>query len=333
MRHPEVEIKEVIEMKVRGSTRFQGKGVCENGKTWCKILKQEEIPSEYFSVTPNEEGDSMSVFEKGVEIAVEKELVVEEPVMEVPVVEDPVREEPVMEVPVVEDPVAEDPVREDPVREEPVREELVVEEPVREEPVREEPVVEEPVREEPVRIPRPMMPSEIETVDIPNPTQSEDTPRVSPPKPDWEDEVEPIVSPSPVRSRPMRVRPTTRFPQRVNPKPSFSKPRRAEEQPVSLPDAAEIDRARKVGEFMGRSMFNAVGDDYVKYLRANWNKTKIPIEHFEYFEAAYLAGGAKQVAENNAEESQMDARTIAGIAGIGILAAWFASQVNNSDSP
>jgi hypothetical protein len=353
MRHPEVEIKEVIEMKVRGSTRFQGKGVCENGKTWCKILKQEEIPSEYFSVTLNEEGDSMSVFEKGVEISQVEELEVEEPVMEVPVVEDPVREEPVreelvveepvreepvMEVPVVEDSVREEPVVEEPVMEVPVvedsvREEPVREEPVHEEPVREEPVHEEPVREEPVGIPRPMMPSEIETLDIPNPTESEDTPRVSPPKPDWEDEVEPIVSPSPVRSRPMRVRPTTRFPQRVNPKPSFSKPRRAEEQPVSLPDAAEIDRARKVGEFMGRSMFNAVGEEYVKYLRANWNKTKIPTEHFEYFEAAYLAGGAKQVAENKAEESQMDARTIAGIAGIGILAAWFASQVNNSDSP
>ena len=344
MRHPEVEIKEVIEMEVRGSTRFQGKGVCENGKTWCKILKQEEIPLEYFSVTPNEEeGDSMSVFEKGVEISQVEELEVEEPVMEVPVVEEPVREEPVREEPVREEPVREEPVVEEPVVEEPVREEPVREEPVREEPVREEPVMEvpvvedsvreEPVVEEPVRIPRPMMPSEIETLDIPNPTESEDTPRVSPPKPDWEDEVEPIVSPSPVRSRPMRVRPTTRFPQRVNPKPSFSKPRRAEEQPVSLPDAAEIDRARKVGEFMGRSMFNAVGDDYVKYLRANWNKTKIPIEHFEYFEAAYLAGGAKQVAESKAEETQMDSRTIAGIAGIGILAAWFASQVNNKDSP
>ena len=180
MRHPEVEIKEVIEMKVRGSTRFQGKGVCENGKTWCKILKQEEIPSEYFSVTPNEEGDSMSVFEKGVEIAVEKELVVEEPVMEVPVVEDPVVEEPVMEVPVVEDPVAEDPVREDPVREEPVREEPVVEEPVVEEPVREEPVVEEPVR-----IPQPMMPSEIESFDIPMPPKLEDSPEDSVAEMDW----------------------------------------------------------------------------------------------------------------------------------------------------
>ena len=101
MRHPEVEIKEVIEMEVRGSTRFQGKGVCENGKTWCKILKQEEIPLEYFSVTPNEEeGDSMSVFEKGVEISQVEELEVEEPVMEVPVVEEPVREEPVREEPV-----------------------------------------------------------------------------------------------------------------------------------------------------------------------------------------------------------------------------------------
>ena len=84
---------------------------------------------------------------------------------------------------------------------------------------------------------------------------------------------------------------------------------------------------------MGRSMFNAVGDDYVKYVRANSKKTKIPMEHFEYFEAAYLAGGTKQIAEKKAEESQMDGRTIPGIAGIGILAAWFASQINNKDSP
>ena len=39
------------------------------------------------------------------------------------------------------------------------------------------------------------------------------------------------------------------------------------------------------------------------------------------------------MAESKAEETQMDSRTIAGIAGIGILAAWFASQVNNKDSP
>jgi len=282
MRHPEVEINEVIEMSVRGSTRYQGKGVCENGKTWCKILKQEEIPVDYLDSTPNEAGDSMSVFEKGVAIAGEKESVVEEPVVEEPVVE--------------------------------------------------EPVVEEPVVEEPVRIPQPMMPSEIESFDIPIPPKLEDSPEDSVAEMDWEDEGGAVVTPS-IPPRPMRVRRPTSRPRRIIRSPYIPERQRVEESPSKIPDAAEIDRARKVGEFMGRSMFNAVGEEYVKYLRANWNKTKIPTEHFEYFEAAYLAGGAKEVAENKAEESQMDARTIAGIAGIGILAAWFASQVNNSDSP
>ena len=84
---------------------------------------------------------------------------------------------------------------------------------------------------------------------------------------------------------------------------------------------------------MGRSMFNSVGDEYPKYLQANWERTKIPDEHFEYFEASYLAAGAVKSADVKAEESQMDAKTVAGIAGIGILAAWFASQLNNRDSP
>jgi len=327
MRHPEVEINEVIEMSVRGSTRYQGKGVCENGKTWCKILKQEEIPVDYLDLTPNEAGDSMSVFEKGAAIAGEKEPVVEEPVVEEPVVEEPVVEKPVVEEPVVEKPVVEEPVVEEPVVEEPV-----VEEPVVEEPVVEEPVVEEPVVEEPVRIPQPMMPSEIESFDIPMPPKLEDSPEDSVAEMDWEDKGGAVVTPA-IPPRPMRVRPPTSRPRRIIRSPYIPERQRVEESPSKIPDAAEIDRARKVGEFMGRSMFNAVGDEYVKYLRANWNKTKIPTEHFEYFEAAYLAGGAKEVAENKAEESQMDARTIAGIAGIGILAAWFASQINNTDSP
>lgn len=66
-RHPEVKIDEVIEMTVKGSIRYQGKGVCENGKTWCKILKRDEIPASYLNKTPNEDVDSLSVFEKGAE--------------------------------------------------------------------------------------------------------------------------------------------------------------------------------------------------------------------------------------------------------------------------
>ena len=95
----------------------------------------------------------------------------------------------------------------------------------------------------------------------------------------------------------------------------------------------EIEKAKKVGDFMGRSMFNSVGDEYPKYLRANWERTKIPDEHFEYFEASYLAAGAVKSSDEKSEDSSMDAKTVAGIAGIGILAAWFASQLNNRDSP
>ena len=51
----------------------------------------------------------------------------------------------------------------------------------------------------------------------------------------------------------------------------------------------DIEKAKKVGDFMGKSMFNSVGDEYPKYLRANWERTKIPLEHFEHFEAS---GGA-----------------------------------------
>ena len=80
-RHPEVKIDEVITMNVKGSIRYQGKGVCENGKTWCKILKPDEIPSEYLEKPPNEDtGDSLSVFEKGAEISKPEEPVIEEPV-------------------------------------------------------------------------------------------------------------------------------------------------------------------------------------------------------------------------------------------------------------
>ena len=79
-RHPQVKIDEVIEMTVKGSIRYQGKGVCENGKTWCKILKPDEIPASYLNKTPNEEVDSITVFEKGVELS-SQEPVVEEPVV------------------------------------------------------------------------------------------------------------------------------------------------------------------------------------------------------------------------------------------------------------
>tara|TARA_R100000900_G_scaffold66760_1_gene53379 strand:+ start:1094 stop:2062 length:969 start_codon:yes stop_codon:yes gene_type:complete len=304
-RHPEVKIDEVITMTVKGSIRYQGKGVCENGKTWCKILKPDEIPPEYLEKPPNEEvGDSMSVFEKGAEIAETEEPVVEEPVMEEPVVEEPVMEEPIME----------------------------------------EPVVEEPVVEEPVHVPEPLSPADIESFDIPIVPDTSEAPQTyydGTHGLEEEEEEEIRIAQGQDAPEPVRVRRTPTFvPQRQpyvetrlsepEPEPRFE----PEPQFVSRTNEQdEIEKAKKVGDFMGRSMFNSVGDEYPKYLRANWERTKIPDEHFEYFEASYLAAGAVKSSDEKSEDSSMDAKTVAGIAGIGILAAWFASQLNNRDSP
>jgi len=346
-RHPQVKIDEVIEMTVKGSIRYQGKGVCENGKTWCKILKPDEIPASYLNKTPNEEVDSITVFEKGVELS-SQEPVVEEPVVDVPVVEEPVEdvpltEEPVVEVPVVEEPVVEVPVVEEPVVEVPVVEEPVVEVPVVEEPVVEVPVVEEPVVEvpvveEPVDVPQPLSPADIESFDTPIVPETYEAPQTyydgTNGLEEQEEETGRVESERPIK--PLRLRRTRPFvPQRREP---FVDRRMVETEPKPAPirrinQQDDIEKAKKVGDFMGKSMFNSVGDEYPKYLRANWERTKIPLEHFEHFEAAYLSAGAIKSSEVKAEDGQMDAKTVAGIAGIGILAAWFASQLNNRDSP
>ena len=296
-RHPEVKIDEVIEMTVKGSIRYQGKGVCENGKTWCKILKRDEIPASYLNKTPNEDVDSLSVFEKGAEMASQK-LVSEEPVEEVP-------------------------------------------------------VVEEPVEEVPVDIPPPLSPVEIESFDIPIVPETYEAPQTYYDGTNGlEEDEEQIMVESEKLSEPMSVRKTPTFVsqrresnvevRRSEPKPVPQRREPNVERRLVKPDPApirrlnaqdDIEKAKKVGEFMGKSMFNSVGDEYPKYLRANWERTKIPLEHFEHFEAAYLSAGAIKSSDVKAEESQMDAKTVAGIAGIGILAAWFASQLNNRDSP
>tara|TARA_R100000908_G_scaffold45967_2_gene22396 strand:- start:7586 stop:8548 length:963 start_codon:yes stop_codon:yes gene_type:complete len=306
-RHPQVKIDEVIEMTVKGSIRYQGKGVCENGKTWCKILKPDEIPASYLNKTPNEEVDSITVFEKGVELS-SQEPVVEEPVVDVPVVE-----EPVVEVPVVEEPVVEVPVVE-------------------------EPVVEVPVVEEPVDVPQPLSPADIESFDTPIVPETYEAPQTyydgTNGLEEQEEETGRVESERPIK--PLRLRRTRPFvPQRREP---FVDRRMVETEPKPAPirrinQQDDIEKAKKVGDFMGKSMFNSVGDEYPKYLRANWERTKIPLEHFEHFEAAYLSAGAIKSSEVKAEDGQMDAKTVAGIAGIGILAAWFASQLNNRDSP
>ena len=306
-RHPEVKIDEVIEMTVKGSIRYQGKGVCENGKTWCKILKPDEIPASYLNKTPNEDVDSIGVFEKGAKLALQ------EPVIEEPVIEEPVIEEPVIE----------------------------------------EPVVEEPVVEEPVNVPQPLSPADIESFDIPIVPETYEAPQTYYDGTNGlEEDEEQIMVESEKLSEPMSVRKTPTFVsqrresnvevRRSEPKPVPQRREPNVERRLVKPDPVpirrlnaqdDIEKAKKVGEFMGKSMFNSVGDEYPKYLRANWERTKIPLEHFEHFEAAYLSAGAIKSSDVKAEESQMDAKTVAGIAGIGILAAWFASQLNNRDSP
>ena len=276
-RHPQVKIDEVIEMTVKGSIRYQGKGVCENGKTWCKILKPDEIPASYLNKTPNEEVDSITVFEKGVELS-SQEPVVEEPVVEVPVVE------------------------------------------------------------EPVDVPQPLSPADIESFDTPIVPETYEAPQTyydgTNGLEEQEEETGRVESERPIK--PLRLRRTRPFvPQRREP---FVDRRMVETEPKPAPirrinQQDDIEKAKKVGDFMGKSMFNSVGDEYPKYLRANWERTKIPLEHFEHFEAAYLSAGAIKSSEVKAEDGQMDAKTVAGIAGIGILAAWFASQLNNRDSP
>ena len=268
-RHPQVKIDEVIEMTVKGSIRYQGKGVCENGKTWCKILKPDEIPASYLNKTPNEEVDSITVFEKGVELS-SQEPVVEEPVVDVPVVE------------------------------------------------------------EPVDVPQPLSPADIESFDTPIVPETYEAPQTyydgTNGLEEQEEETGRVESERPIK--PLRLRRTRPFvPQRREP---FVDRRMVETEPKPAPirrinQQDDIEKAKKVGDFMGKSMFNSVGDEYPKYLRANWERTKIPLEHFEHFEAAYLSAGAIKSSEVKAEDGQMDAKTVAGIAGIGILAAWFAS--------
>ena len=266
-RHPQVKIDEVIEMTVKGSIRYQGKGVCENGKTWCKILKLDEIPASYLNKTPNEEVDSITVFKNGAELSSQ-----------------------------------------------------------------------EPVVEEPVDVPQPLSPADIESFDTPPVPETYEAPQTyydgTNGLEEQEEETGRVESGRPIK--PLRLRRTRPFvPQRREP---FVDRRMVETEPKPAPIRIlnaqdDIEKAKKVGDFMGKSMFNSVGDEYPKYLRANWERTKIPLEHFEHFEAAYLSAGAIKSSEVKAEDGQMDAKTVAGIAGIGILAAWFASQLNNRDSP
>ena len=187
-------------------------------------------------------------------------------------------------------------------------------------------------------VPQPLSPADIESFDTPPVPETYEAPQTyydgTNGLEEQEEETGRVESGRPIK--PLRLRRTRPFvPQRREP---FVDRRMVETEPKPAPIRIlnaqdDIEKAKKVGDFMGKSMFNSVGDEYPKYLRANWERTKIPLEHFEHFEAAYLSAGAIKSSEVKAEDGQMDAKTVAGIAGIGILAAWFASQLNNRDSP
>jgi len=178
-------------------------------------------------------------------------------------------------------------------------------------------------------------PATHKSFDIPIPPQSKEPQEVSSVELDWEDEGGAIVSPP----KPRPIRPSQRFgapptsrqryAQGRQPQRRFSEVRPA--RPRFSED--ESERAKKIGAFMGRSMANSVGEEFVDYTERNWERTQIPEQYYSEFEESYLQGGI--VALNTPQEDQpptppaedLDGKTIAGIAGLGILAAWIASQM------
>jgi len=319
-RHESVTISQVSIIKVRGSPRHQAKGTCENGRTWCKLLKATEVPEDFQDSPPNEdESASIQVFEKGAAIATAEPEGIEEPEPE-PVPEVIVELEPEPEV--IEEPEPE-------VIEEPEPE--VIEEPEPE-------VIEEPepeVIEEPEPEP---VPEVIHSFDIPIPTFSEEPEKVSSDESNWEDEGGSIAPSPSVRVRPERVfrrppSPRRRYAEGRRPQRRFAEVRPPPPPPPPVTSIGESERAKKIGGFMGRSMANAVGEEYVDYTERNWERTKIPDQYYGEFEEAYLEGGLLALKTSEVEQvssppsEDLDGKTIAGIAGLGILAAWIASQM------
>ncbi len=315
-RHETVTLDEVVTLTVRGSPRYQGKGVCENGKTWCKMIKLQDIPEEFKKQTPVEdEVKSIEVFEKGAEINSTSDVPIEvtptvsivEPVVAELVVEEPIHV-PQQAVETYEAPQTYYDGTNGLEEGEEEEEEIMVR--------GTESVVAEPllsndrsiidVKESDARdFLEARNLRHTKTVDTLRPSRNyrrnDDYKRNRPPirRPD----VDP-VSPH----RPLR--------------PDISV--KAEEKPLD-----SVSRATKVGSFMGASMYEAVGEDYVKYVRQNWERTKVSENNYAAFEKAYLdAGKSSPTTPTVSEDEQMSGRTVAGIAGLGILAAWVASQIN-----
>lgn len=310
-RHETVTISEVSITNPHGSPRHQAKGTCENGRTWCKLLKATEVPQEFRDLTPDEDGeDSIQVFEKGAAIAAAEPEVIEEsePVPEVIAEAEPEPE-------VIKEPEPE-------VIKEPEPE--VIKEPELE-PVLE--VIE--AGKDVVRLE-----GDIDSFGIPIPTFSEEPETVSSDESNWEDEGGSVAHSSPVRVSPERVFRRSPPVQRRYAKGRRPPRRFAEVRPPRpVTRRGESERAKKIGGFMGRSMANAVGEEYVDYTERNWERTKIPKEYYDEFEEAYLEGGLLALKTSEVEQvssppsEDLDGKTIAGIAGLGILAAWIASQI------
>ena len=88
-RHPIVEVGKVLELSVKGSTRYQAQGICENGKKWTKLLNKEErkILADYITQNPS---DDVKVVVQSTEEVVEpliQEVEIVEPIVEEPIVE------------------------------------------------------------------------------------------------------------------------------------------------------------------------------------------------------------------------------------------------------
>ena len=88
-RHPTVEVDTVLELSVKGSTRYQAQGICENGKKWTKLLNKDErkILADYITQKPSDD----------VKEAVQTEQEVFEPLVQEDEIVEPIVEEPIVE--------------------------------------------------------------------------------------------------------------------------------------------------------------------------------------------------------------------------------------------
>ncbi len=88
-RHPTVEVGRVLELSVKGSTRYQAQGICENGKKWTKLLNkaEREILADYITQEPSDD----------VKVVVQTDQTEIEPLVQEDEIVEPIVEEPIVE--------------------------------------------------------------------------------------------------------------------------------------------------------------------------------------------------------------------------------------------